>query len=251
MQYTKTIFGLMVPFMLAACDLISNNDTSPEHELGEACPQIKTTTTKIVESNFVPPSEDDLKIAISGTLDAEDSAMMDVALALIDNATSADKPNVRITIASNGGETNQGLALRDAIRYYGTDKINLLCTTTASSAASFMFATAAQKYALPACEIMTHAAKANIADLDKMPKADQRRLEKSLKEKEADVTKQMKNLYQTSFNLTDMCASFLTRKDDTYLNAHDALKLGFIDAVLEAGGKMMIREMGITPIPSP
>jgi len=51
----------------------------------------------------------------------------------------------------------------------------------------------------------------------------------------------MRGLYKTSLKLTDSCASFLTRKEDTDLTAYDALKLGFVDAVLEPNGKMSVR----------
>jgi ATP-dependent Clp protease protease subunit len=230
--------GLIIAFNLAACG--SKTDT-PEPTLETACPQVKTTATKIVKSNYPPSQESDPVIKITGDLTHDDEGLLDATTSLISLAESKERPDIRIYVASGGGETNQGFALRDVVKYYGEDKFVIVCTTQAASAASFIFATKAKRFALPSCEIVTHAVSGSIVDEDKIPKEKLKRIKATLEITQDLGTKQMRELYKNSFNLTDTCANYLTRKDDTYLSAYDALKLGFFDAVLEPNGKMTIK----------
>lgn len=236
---TRTIGGLIVAFNLVAC---SNKTDIPEPTLEAACPQVKTTQTKIVNSNFPASRESDLEITITGELTYDNEGLLKASATLIDMARSPKRPNIRIYVASEGGHVHQGFALKDTVEYYDPDKILMVCTTMASSAASFMFATKAKRYALPSCEIVTHAVSVNIPST--IPKKERMRMNaEAEREREMEQkTNQMRELYKNSFNLTDACANYLTRKYNTFLSAYDALKLRFFDAVLEPNGRMTIRD---------
>jgi len=237
-KFSRAIGGLIIVFNLVAC---GNKADAPEPTLETACPQVKTTATKIVKSNYPPSQESDPVVKITGDLTHDDEGLLDATTSLISLAESKKRPDIRIYVASGGGETNQGFALRDTVKYYGEDKFVMLCTTQASSAASFLFATHAKRYALPSCEIITHAVSGSIFDEGKIPPEKLKRIKATLEITQAQDTKKMRELYKDSFNLTDTCTNFLTRKDDTFLTAYDALKLGFLDAVLEPNGKMTIK----------
>jgi ATP-dependent protease ClpP protease subunit len=232
------IAGLLIPFTLAACN---SKPSSSEPTLERSCPQVITTPIEIIASDFKPVKEGDITININGTLTYDDSGLQNASVTLINNSIFKKRPYIHINIASAGGETSQGFALRDAIRHYGEERVSILCTTSASSSASFLFTTEAKKYALPSCEITTHAAKAEIAGANELGDKERKRIEKYAEKAEQKVTQRMRGLYKTSLKLTDSCASFLTRKEDTDLTAYDALKLGFVDAVLEPNGKMSVR----------
>ena len=110
---------LIIAFNLAACG--SKSDT-PEPTLEMACPQVKTTATKIVKSNYPPSQESDLVIKMTGDLTHDDEGLLDAATSLISLAESKERPDIRFYVASGGGETNQGFALRDVVKYYGENK---------------------------------------------------------------------------------------------------------------------------------
>jgi ATP-dependent protease ClpP protease subunit len=224
---------------LSAC---GNQADAPEPTLDTACPQVKTTKTKIVNSDFPAPRKSDLTMNITGELADEDEGILNSITLFIDTAQSEKKPNIHISVASPGGDIKQGFALKDAIKYYGEDKFVLLCTTSASSATSFIFTTQAKRYALPSCEITTHAVSVNITDESKISDEELNQIKAGIKKIKEQRTKQMRDIYKDSLNLTDTCANFLTRNEDTNLSAYDALKIGFFDAILEPNGMMMIRE---------
>lgn len=238
-NFSRIIGGLIFAFNLAAC---GNQADAPEPTLETACPQVKTTQTKIVDSDFPTSRESDLTMNITGDLANDDEGILNATVLLIDKTKSPKKPDIHIYVASPGGDINQGFALRDTIKHYGEGKFFLLCTTHASSAASFIFTTQAKRYALPSCEMTTHAVSGNISDESKIPKEELKQIKAGLEIRIEQRTKQMRDLYKTSFNLTDSCVNFLTREDDTNLSAYDALKIGFLDAILEPNGKMTIRE---------
>lgn len=238
-NFSRIIGGLIVAFNLAAC---GNQADAPKPTLETACPQVKTTKTKIVDSDFPTPRKSDLTMNITGDLANEDENLLNATVLLIDKAKTLKKPNIFLFVASQGGDVNQGFALKDAIKYYGEEKFFLLCTTQASSAASFIFTTQARRYALPSCEITTHAASGNITDESKIPKEELKQIKAGLEIRIEKRTKQMRGLYKTSFNLTNSCVNFLTREDDTNLSAYDALKIGFLDAILGPNGNMIIKE---------
>jgi hypothetical protein len=84
-NFSRIIGGLIVAFNLSAC---GNQADAPEPTLDTACPQVKTTKTKIVNSDFPAPRKSDLTMNITGELADEDEGILNSITLFIDTAQS-------------------------------------------------------------------------------------------------------------------------------------------------------------------
>lgn len=243
---------VLLAFSLAGCTEAPPEPVEPEKTLATECPQV--TQVELVELASDYPTTDPEKDAIFsliGEISDENPEQLSIITSLTEwgSLDHSDKPHVFINTSSPGGNFYTGMSVAESVSHFGAEHVTTLCLGQASSAASYIMAAAGKSYGYPSCAIITHAARFELKEHLSLS-SDQQKI---LAQVEDTTTHAEQLFYQRKLGIAQTCTTYLTRKTDTPLNGELALKLGFLDAVLVEGGKMLVRkgdEARFGPLPA-
>ncbi len=212
---------------------------SNDRDILNACPQIHDVKLITVPEDFKGKHQEaDNKFSLEGYMNFFTIA----ALSPIILGSSND--DIILEIDSLGGLTISYEMIATALEYTKAD-VDIHASFYAGSSAFLVLATAnkANRYTNWNTELMSHAARYvyyETGTVSFYEDIENGYAKENLKDSNETVAQRLSETSSTKISLN--CASqFVRGKDDIYMSPYTALKLGFIDAVLNEGTTMTIR----------
>lgn len=212
----------------------------PPATLAQACPQTVNVQTTLVTSDYDIASASPKALKALGEIPYDDEGLLASIDELQKGATKedSDKETYHITISSPGGSYRASMALAQAIVHYGAKHFTANAPAEAfSGAATILAAIGGKKYGMPSTKIMTHPTSLRV---DGLPQDKAMMAASKLRRKNDDAF--IQEFYRANLNITDECAKYLISNGDLYIDARQALGLGFLDALIRPRGMIEVRK---------